>query len=123
MPRIDSWRALVAGIAGMFLLAGASAAVAAQGTAGGPSSTADVVDLGTHDIVISDVMVRLSDAHITGPGLPEKSIDGATYSIDRSSVSTDGVAVTVNDRTYRVGSVSVTVDDVGVTLENVSIGE
>lgn len=123
MARIDRKRLLVFGIAGILLLAGATASVAADETNGATTAATDGFNVGDHDIVIQDATIQISDVHISGPGLPEKSIDEAEYTVDDATLSTDGFVVTVNGQDIRVGHITVTLDNVGVALENVSISE
>lgn len=112
-------RWIVVGMATLMLLTTASGAVAAQGSTDDAAS-ASTIEVGEHDIVIRDVTVRVTDLHVVGPGLPDESIDRASYTIDEATVSTSEFSIGVGDRTIQVGPLSLTMDDVGVTLENVS---
>lgn len=123
MVALDSKRLLAFGIAGILVLAGATASVAAAETKGPATASADGFDVGNHDIVIEDATFQITDVHISGPGLPEKSVEEADYTVDEATASTDGFVVTVNGQDVRVGHITVTLDNVGVTLENVSISE
>lgn len=123
MVRIDLKPVVVFLTAGLVLLAGGTVGVTAQSTAGDETASTDAIEIGDQDIVIEDATVHITDTHLTGPGLPEKSIDEATFTVENSTVSTGGFVVTINGQDISVGHLSLTVDDVGVTLENVSMGE
>lgn len=98
----------------------AATPVAAASDAG--MGSAETMNLGSHDIALSDLELRVEDVHAVGPGLPDHSIDRARYTVDEATVTADEFSVTVGDRTIEVGEITLTLDDVGVTFEDVSTG-
>ncbi|WP_135855114.1 hypothetical protein [Halorussus salinus] len=102
--------------------------VATAGALAHPVSTPATTDeanleTGNRHITISDLIVSVKDTHIEGTNLPTKSIDEASYTIEETSLSTDGFTVTFQGQTHRIGAVTVTVTDVGVRLQNISISD
>ena len=93
-------------------------ATAANSPSGGEN---EVVDIGYQKIAINDLLVMVSDTHVEGTGLPNKSVDEASYTVDHSVISTDGFRVTYQETTYRICGVTVTIDNVGLELQNVSV--
>lgn len=90
---------------------------------GSTNSDADVIEVGRQDVTIRDLTITISDTHVRGTGLPDKSVDEARYTLEESTITTDGFLVTFQDRTYRICAIDVTLDDVGLELHDVSIGE
>lgn len=119
MVRHTRW--IVLGIVTLVFLTSASGAVAAQDPTG-EGESAGTVDIGSHDIVVRDVTVRITDLHVIGPGLPDESVDQASFTVDDATVTTNEFTVGVGDRTFQAGPLSLTLDDVGVSLEDVSTG-
>ncbi len=104
----------------LVLLAGAMPASAL----GHPGDARDeAVTIGPQNLELRDVTVTVSDTHIRGTGLPESSVDHASYTVDDATVSTDGFVVVYQDTPYRIGAISLTVDNVGLQLENVSVSD
>lgn len=123
MDRIVGKRRILIGMAGVLLLVAGISGAAAAGAADEANASSDTVDLGEHHLVIEDATVRIADTHVTGPGLPEKSVDRAEYTIEETTVSTDEFDARINGHDVRFGALSVTVDNVGVILEDVSVEE
>lgn len=97
-----------------------------DGDAPDESATApedEITEIGRQDITVRDLVVTVSDTHVRGTGLPNESIDEATYTVEDSVITTNGFLVTYQDETYRICPITVTVDDVGLELRNVSVGE
>lgn len=101
---------------------GTASASSAHATDDGLTDVEDA-DVERQEIVVSDLVVSVSDTHIRGTGLPDESIDEATYTVEDSTIRTDGFTITYQDQTYHVGAIDVTIDNVGLSLENVSIGD
>lgn len=101
----------------VLLTAGTTGALA-QGSGEGT----DVVRIGSGDVTIDDATIRIADVHVTGTGLPDRSVDHATFTVRESTMTLDGATVTVGDTTYRIGEITVTIRDVGVVLRDVSVG-
>lgn len=118
MVRPTTSQATVALLAGLVLLSiGSTTALATSGSTG-----EDPVQVGSHDIVIADANVHIQDVHVTGDGVPEKSIDEAAVTVD-GETTIDGFTITVDGQPYQVGQINLVFDDVGVTVEDVSTGE
>ncbi|WP_254546222.1 hypothetical protein [Halomarina pelagica] len=81
------------------------------------------VAVGPQNFELRDLTVTVADVHVEGTGLPDRSIDRASYTVDDATVSTDGFVVVYQDTSYRIGAISVTVDNVGLQVENVSISD
>lgn len=82
----------------------------------------ETIDLGSHDVQLSDTTIHVEDLHITGTGLPEKSVDEGAATID-GEFTIDGFTFTVNGQEVQVGHTHVVLDDVGVTVEDVSVSD
>lgn len=98
------------------LTVGTTGAVAAGG-----ETTSSAVDVGGGDVTISDATVRVADVHLTGTGLPDRTVEHATYTVHDATVGVDGFTATVNGQEYRVGRISVTLRNVGLTVSDVSV--
>lgn len=110
------------------LVAGTFGAAAATNSTDNPAdsstnSDSDIVDIGRQDVAIRDLTVTVSDTHVRGTGLPDRSVDEAKYTIEELTITTDGFLVTYQDTTYRICAINLTLDEVGLELQNVSIGE
>lgn len=81
----------------------------------------DAIDLGSHDVRITDATIHVDDVHVTGTGLPERSVDRSALTVD-TELSIDGFAFAVNGHTVQVGHTHVVFEDVGVVVEDVSVG-
>lgn len=123
MLSTDGTRSLLYGTVGILLIAGGITGAATAETAGPDVASTDTTDLGDHHLVLEDATVTIADTHITGPGLPERSVDRAEYTVDTTAVSTDGFVTRIDGHEVRVGAITVRVDNVGVVLEDVSTGE
>lgn len=106
-------------LAGLLLLSIGSTTALAGGASGAADD--DPVQLGSHDIRITDATVHIQDVHISGDGVPERTIDEATVTLD-GETTIDGVTVTVDGQVYQVGRIDIVVEDVGISVEDVSTG-
>jgi hypothetical protein len=102
------------------LLLSASAGVA---LADGQATDSSVTKLGGQDITISDATITIADTNLSGPGFPNLSIDQQQYTLACSTMSIDGLHVSLDGKTYEIGHVNVTLKNIGVTLENVQISD
>lgn len=118
MVRTTRRRAFVVLIATVVLLSIGSTTALAHDPAG---EADDAIDLGSHDLRVSDAAVHVEDVHVTGAGLPEQSVDEESVTVD-GEFSTDGFTFTVNGQAVQVGHLHVVLEDVGLTVEDVSIG-
>lgn len=118
MLRATRRRAFVVLVATLVLLSIGSTTALAHDPAG---ETDDAIDLGSHDLRISDASIHVENLHVTGAGLPEKSVDDESVSVD-GEFSTDGFSFTVNGQEVQVGHLHVVLDDVGLTIDDVSMG-
>lgn len=97
-----------------------AAAVPGAAAAAGDATSDDDYD-GTV-VEISDLTVTIADTHVEGTGLPDHSVDSASYTVQDATVATDGFTVDVNGETHRIGAITIVVDDVGLQLQDVSVG-
>jgi len=89
---------------------------------GGVAAAADDAADDGHVVEISDLTVTVADTHVRGTGLPDRSVDSASYTVHDATLATDGFTVEIDGETHRIGAITLIVDDVGVEVENVSIG-
>ena len=99
-----------------FVLLAFTAVAPAGAASSGTPSDAEAIE-------VRDLTVTVSDTHITGGGLPDWSVERASYTIDDATVATDGFTVVYDGEAHDIGAVQVTVDDVGLVLEDVSVGD
>lgn len=119
--RESTYRFGLAMLVGVLVVGVASTgALAGGGQSASPGGEA--VTFGDRAFTVSDATIEVRDVHVTGPGLPDESIDEATYVVEDATVRTDGFGFTYGENRYEVGPVSVTLEDVGVVLENVTVG-
>lgn len=102
-------------LAAVLLTVAVPGAAAAAGDAASEDRDGTVVE-------ISDLTVTIADAHVEGTGLPEQSVDSASYTVQDATIATDGFTVDVNGETHRIGAITIVVDDVGLKLQDVSVG-
>lgn len=103
------------------VLAFALLALMAVAPAGAAPSTDAEAD--SASVEIRDLTLTVSDAHVNGAGLPDWSVDRASYTVDDATVGTDSFTVTYAGETHHIDAVQVTIDDVGLILEDVSVGD
>lgn len=117
--RVTSKRLLACVLVSILLISGGTGVVlaAGQGTDSG------VTKIGSQDITISDATITISDTHLDGPGFPNLSFDHQTYTLHDSTMTLDGLHVTLNGSTYEICHVELTMENIGVTLDNVQISD
>ncbi|WP_254534913.1 hypothetical protein [Halomarina litorea] len=97
------------------------ALVASMAVVPAGASAATGTDSESDAFEVRDLTVTVSDVQVSGTGLPDWSVDHATYTVEDATVGTDGFTVVWNGEEHHVGAVQVTVDDVGLVLEDVSV--
>lgn len=106
--------ALLAG--GMLLTAGTAGVAATEG-----EGTSDEVRIADEEIEIAGGTVTVSDVNLSGPGLGDKHVDHAKYTVEDATVTFDGITVTAGGTDYEIANVEVTIEEVGVVFEDVNL--
>lgn len=96
--------------------AGTTGALAQDG------SGEETVKIGAQHVVISDAVLTIGDANVSGDGLEDEQVENQSYRIGHAELTVDGLNFSWNGTTYNVCRVDIVLDDVGVVVEDLSVG-
>lgn len=115
-----TWRRVgLLAVVGLLLASAGTTAALAQDDGGDD----DTVQIASQDVAVSDAVVRIGDAHLRGPGLPDERIDERRYTLRDATVHVKGLNVQWDGTTYTFCRITVTFDDVGVTIHDVTLDD
>lgn len=97
--------------------AGAGPALATPGQDGGEDAG------GGADVHVDEFTVQVSDFDLHGPGLPDRTVDHARYTVGDGTVTVGSFSVDHQGQTYSSDGLTVDVDGVGVVLSDVTLGD
>lgn len=103
---------------GLLLTAGTAGVAATEG-----DGTSDEVRIADEEIKISGGTVTISDVSLSGPGLGDRHVDKAKYTLEDATINFDGITVSFNGTDYKIADVEVTIQEVGVVFEDVTLKE
>ncbi|WP_049971006.1 hypothetical protein [Haladaptatus cibarius] len=102
---------------GVLLLAGGTSVA----LAGGQAASDEIHEIGSQEITIQDATITVSDTSLSGPGLPDTTIEDRSYTVAESTTTIEGLTLSVNGETYEICRIEITIEEVGLTLENVEL--
>ncbi len=94
------------------------------GTAMGQSTNADEPkEIADVEFTIADEHVVVKGISVTGPGVPDVTIEDRTFTIDATTIEIDGLSATFDGETYEAFDVTIHVENVTVTLSDITLGD
>lgn len=82
----------------------------------------ETVKIGAQNVVVSDAVLTIGDANVSGDGLEDEQVENRSYRIDHAELTVEGLNFSWDGTTYNVCRIDVVVHDVGVVVEDLSVG-